>query len=142
MVLVSKGDKMTLGTLGAVIKYALKLESSLKSMYETALNSESDSIENSFIESKLTQCLNNIKRLKRMQRENTTEMILEPIKDFQEGPFNEILELSEKKDCSKQGIILIESKLASFYNMASEKVSFLGEVSYILEQLAEKHSQN
>lgn len=142
MVLVSKGDKMTLGTLGAVIKYALKLESSIKSMYETALNSESDSIESSFIQSKLALCLKNIKRLKRMQRENTTEMILEPIKDFQENSFNEIMELSENIDFSKQGIIEIESRLASFYNIASEKVSFLGEVSYILEQLAEKHSQN
>ena len=77
-----------------------------------------------------------------MQRENTTEMILEPIKDFQEESFNEIMELSENIDFSKQGIIEIESRLASFYNIASEKVSFLGEVSYILEQLAEKHSQN
>ncbi|MCE7741114.1 MAG: hypothetical protein GOP50_01525 [Candidatus Heimdallarchaeota archaeon] len=131
---------MTLGTLGAVIKYALKLEAAVISLYEKALETANVKEDNATITSKVSQGQKNIKKLKKLQRENTTEMILEPIKDFHKDSFEEILQTDlETFNFERSGEI--ENKIALFYEEAASKVSFIQEASYIFQQLALKHSE-
>jgi hypothetical protein len=130
---------MTLDTLGAVIKYALKLENAIKIQYEYAIENNIEKEFSSTFESKVSQSLKNIKKLKKVQRENTTEMILEPIRDFDEKPFEDIFQLDSKM-ISIEKLNENEYQAISFYEAAAKKVSFIREVSYIFEQLSLKHS--
>jgi hypothetical protein len=85
-----------------------------------------------------------VKRLKRVRRENTTEMILEPIKDFNSEDYSiddvEIKTFSEVN--IHQSMNEIETVFINFYLKAAEKVVFLSEVSTFLEGLAKKHQEN
>ncbi|GAF90289.1 unnamed protein product, partial [marine sediment metagenome] len=85
-----------------------------------------------------------LKRLKRVRHENTTEMILEPIKDFNSNDY--LLEERDQQVYSEENIVQtmkdIETVIRDFYFIAAEKVNFITEVSSFLEKLAEKHQEN
>ncbi len=122
MVLEEFGEIMNLGTLGAILKFAIELESNVLDLY----TAEEDITH----ETKITEFRKRIKKLKRLRRENTTEMILEPIVDF---------EISEYKINEEDSIVLSENKLARFYETAAMKVDFIAEVSNVLKQFHEQH---
>ncbi len=124
---------MNLATLGAVLKFALKLETEARDFYENNANFTS-------FKSLLIQYEKRIKKLKRIRRENTTEMILEPIENFVSEPY-EITILIEDNKTENTGKI-IEKTLERFYSDSAEKVSFLSEVTYKFEEIALEHKNN
>ncbi len=130
---------MTLATLGSVIKFALKIETTIKELYQIATENEEEKEFKETCQTKINQSLKNIKKLKKIQRENTTEMILEPIEDFKQEPYREIFDLdSDKITLAK--LNELEFSIIQFYKEAAKKVSFIREVAYIFEQLSLKHS--
>jgi len=83
----------------------------------------------------------NEKELLRARRENVTEMILEPIQDFDSRAF-----LSDRKevpaDAALAAAVALESKAVGFYARASEKMRALPEVSRLLARLGRIRSAN
>ncbi len=134
---------MSLETLGATIKFALNQEEVLLEFVQTMqknINNEN----NNEVFSKLFQLsAKNLKRLKRIRRENTTEMILEPIEGLEKSRYifvkEEINEIDELEVINSLKNYL--TKIMSFYSDSAEKISFIGEVSYVFEQFKEKYQE-
>ena len=134
---------MSLETLGATIKFALNQETFLLEFFQSMqMNNKNENLNEVF--DKLAQLsTKNLKRLKRIRRENTTEMILEPITGLEKSKFifveediNEIGEL-EIVNLMKENL----SKIILFYTESAEKISFIGEVSYVFEQFKERYQE-
>ncbi len=115
---------MKLGTLGAILKFAIELESRSLKLYQQTVDISTDKT--------VLDYQKRIKKLKRLRRENTTEMILEPIDDFESTTF----EINEG-DTVKSSI----NKIAEFYEVASQKTEFVIEVSLVLQQFGKKFTQ-
>jgi len=135
---------LSLGTLGAVIKFSIKLETEAVGFYEKAAERTEDVQMKNIIEAIIKQSKKNIKKLQRVRRENTTEMILEPIKDLTSDQYNQIKMTLEvwTKDKIFENAQKIEENIKCFFKDASGKVGFLVEVEYIFEQLATIHEEN
>jgi len=125
---------LNLGTLGAIFKFSLEIENKALAFYEEYIELEN-------FGDIVVQYRKRIKRLKRIQRENTTEMILEPIEDFKGLLFDFSSEGKEFKDV--ESVISfaksMEEKIKIFYFQASEKVTFLKEVAYIFKEFSKEH---
>jgi len=123
-------------TFGAVLKFALKIEKQALEFYYNNINNE-------LFKSLVPQYEIRIKKLKRIRRENTTEMILEPIHGFESSPF-EIegfikTQLEERiENTGKE----VEKIISVFYNEAAKKIVFLNEVSNLFEEIAFDHERN
>ncbi len=134
---------MFLETLGATIKFALNQETVLLDFFQSMqINSKNENLKK-IIDRLYQLSTRNLKRLKRIRRENTTEMILEPIKGLEKSKFtfdkvvvNEISEL-EVVNCLKNYL----TRIILFYSESAEKISFIGEVSYVFEQFKEKYQE-
>lgn len=128
---------MSLSTLGAVLKFALELETTARDFYEKNVSIYS-------FKNLLLQYDKRIKKIKKIRRENTTEMILEPIIDFYSESFEFTFLKVEKTDENKIEYIgrMIEETLKKYYEEAAKKISFLNEVSYKFDELALEHKNN
>jgi rubrerythrin len=83
----------------------------------------------------------NVKSVQRTRRENVTEMILEPIRDFTRAPYCE--------ECARAGGMSVEDALATarrltdraerYYTAAAAKIKAQPEVSRALKALGKKH---
>jgi hypothetical protein len=121
---------MNLTTLGAIIKFAVKLEEIIKDFY---VKTDDEKLKDLIV-----QYEKRIKKLKRIRRENTTEMILEPIQDFDSEPFE--IELTD--DFINIISPDVEKMMFKFYSLAAEKVAFLSEVAHQFENMANDHQRN
>ncbi len=75
-----------------------------------------------------------VRTLKRLQRENTTEMILEPITGFSSNAYEiDENEISETEEVSMDRLTEIVERLATFYQDAALKTQFLPEVADVFE---------
>jgi len=117
---------MNLATFGAVMKFAISAENKVLEYYKTQNEEKHKSL--------VKQYEKRIKRLERLSRENTTEMILEPIKDFNTEEYEFNVDIDTISD--------IETKMANFYKKAAIKVHFLDEVAEFFEDFVEEHGEN
>lgn len=135
---------MTLGTFGAVLKFAIELEAIITAFYETAATITQNQTLRSNFEGFIIQGQKSILLLMRVRRENTTEMILEPISGLNSQKYQLLTECPQ--GCSDSQLIQIarenEEKVYAFYTEAAEKVGFLIEAADIFERLAETHQSN
>lgn len=135
---------MALGTFGGVLKFALDLEATATAFYETATTITTNQELKSLFEALVIKGQKRIEMLMRVRRENTTEMILEPIHGLEGQKYRPDTECP--KDCSNSDLLKLattmENKITDFFLHAAEKVSFLSEVAYIFEDLAEEHNEN
>ena len=134
---------MSLETLGATIKFALNQETILLEFFQSIHQKNKNKDLDETIDKLAQLSAKNLKRLKRIRRENTTEMILEPIKGlekskfiFQQENINEIGELEVVNNLKNY-----LTKIILFYSVSAERISFIGEVSYIFEQFKEKYQE-
>lgn len=134
---------MDLSTTGAILTYALQLENQIKSFYE--------SIQYKLVGSnkEILETLQNTQRkrihiLKRLRRENVTEMILEHIHNFHSENYTLNLEVSdiENEDALVVALRHIHNILYSFFLEAAKKTSFLPNVSLTLKREAESVLNN
>ena len=136
--------KLDLGTFGAVMKFAMELESKSLSFYEGAVEKAAGDELRSLLSLIKEKCDKRIATLERVRRENVTEMILEPITGLDSGSYKPVTSIPDSPDDKAlQGIALeIEKSLHSFYVEAGAKIDFLSEVAYSFEILAEANEES
>ena len=84
----------------------------------------------------------NVKSVQRTRRENVTEMILEPIKDFIRAPFCEEcvgadeMIAAEALDAARR----LEERAVRYYTEAAVKIKAQPEVARALKLIGKKHS--
>lgn len=135
---------MSLGTFGVVLKFAIDLEAISAAFYETASTMTQNQEIKSFFEIFIVRGQKRIQTLMRVRRENTTEMILEPISGLESEKYRPKTECPA--GCPDDQLLKLatamEQKIHEFYSDAAEKVSFLSEVANIFERFAEENLQN
>lgn len=131
---------MDLGTTGAILTFALELEKGIDEFYSKYVPEVSNaSLKQAFEEMQKAQRKRE-RILSRFRRENVTEMILEPIHGFESGEFEIVISSDDPQDdsCLRASAIKIEGNLQSFFMKASEKTTFLPEVSDEFKRLSDK----
>jgi rubrerythrin len=132
---------MDLGTFGAILKFAIDTESKAGEFYTSLGSMEIGQNLARLSEDFAHRSQIRIKTLERIRRENTTEMILEPIVGLDSEKYTPITLVPEgaTEAIIKEIAQDIERALYNFYKTAAEKVEFLSEVAYAFELLAEKN---
>ena len=84
----------------------------------------------------------NLKTVQRTRRENVTEMILEPIKDFVRAPYCEVCQAAP--GMTGQDALTaanrLEDRAVRYYTEAAVKIKALPEVARALKLLGKKHN--
>jgi hypothetical protein len=134
---------MELGTFGAIMKFALATEDAVRAFYDSAAESAKDPRLVSLFRELSTRGLRRTETLMRIRRENTTEMILEPIAGLDSASYELVVSLPDNVDdlSLRELAISMESRLHQFYMDAADKIDFLSEAAYLLELLAEKNEE-
>jgi hypothetical protein len=137
-------NPLVLGTFGAVLSFALELEAAVTAFYKSAISSGANP--------KLKQLANEytqrgdkrVQLLLRLRRENTTEMLLEPITGLDGNQFRPQTKIA--KGTSEPGLtklaVAMEERAQAFYAAAVEKTNFLSEAAAAFERLADEHGEN
>ncbi len=134
---------MELGTFGAIIKFALDIETKIGNFYQTASDIAKDAELVSIFADLVVRGQKRKKTLERVRRENVTEMILEPIIGFDSDSYSIVTEISKSvnDDNLRTLAMNIETMLQKFYTTAAVKTDFLIEAAYAFELLAEKNEE-
>jgi len=84
----------------------------------------------------------NVKIAQRTRRENVTEMILEPIKDFARTPFMIVRGDGSAMDAAEALATArrLEERAENYYKEAAEKIKTQPEVSRALKTMGKKHA--
>jgi rubrerythrin len=132
-----------LTTFGAVLKFALDIETEVSSFYESAIGVATDPDLEKLLESLFNRGLKRIKTLMRVRRENVTEMILEPIAGLDSEVHKPVTVIPEGADDGvvRETAAALETKLHEFYMHAAAKIDFLSEAAYAFELLADANSE-
>jgi len=132
---------MPLENFGSILNFAEQLEKQDQDFFAAAAeNPECADFKEIFTQFAVDSG-KNIKTVQRTRRENVTEMILEPIRDFVRAPYCE--------ECAEAGSMSAEAALATanrlvdraqrYYTEAAEKIKALPEVARALKTIAKKH---
>ncbi len=134
---------MELGTFGAIIKFALDIETKVGNFYESASDIVKDAELVSIFADLVVRGQKRKKTLERVRRENVTEMILEPILEFDSESYSIDIEISESANNDNLRTLAtnIETTLQKFYTTAAVKTDFLIEAAYAFELLSEKNEE-
>jgi len=133
---------MPLENFGSVLNFAEELETQDQEFYEAVAGNPACSDHKQLFEQFAANAKKNVKTVQRTRRENVTEMILEPIKDFVRAPYCEV--------CLAAPSMTVEDALASakrlearavrYYTEAAAKIKALPEVARALKLLGKKHN--
>ena len=134
---------LDLGTFGAIMKFALEIESKVSDFYKEACERAKNDALAGLLKDLVTRGQKRIKTLERVRRENVTEMILEPIEGLDSDSFGIETVVSQDIDEAtiKTMAYIIETTLQEFYTSAARKIDFLPEAEYAFELLAEKNEE-
>lgn len=132
---------MNLGTFGAILKFALDTENDVGEFYSSVRTMEINQNLAKLVSDLAQRSQTRIKTLERIRRENTTEMILEPITGLDSDRYMPMTQIPSDatEALVKEAVFNIERALQTFYRTAAGKVGFLSEVAYAFELLAEKN---
>ena len=134
---------MPLISFGAILTFAESIEEENKSYYQKALEALPDGDVRSFFEGVAKDKEKQINLVQRIRRENVSEMILEPIKDFTRQAFlidADVLPVGEPGDVV-QTAAKLEDRNLRYYTEAAKKIKALPEVATALKQLAKKQKK-
>ena len=132
---------MPLENFGSILNFAEELEKQDREFFSAAANNPACESYRRIFEQFATDAGKNIKIVLRTRRENVTEMILEPIRDFTRAPYCE--------ECATADRMALDEALATanrlvdrahrYYSEAAVKIKALPEVARALKILAKKH---
>ena len=88
---------MPLISFGSILSFAEELEKQDEAFYAAAAANPAFAELKDLFNQFLKDTRKNIKNVQRARRENVTEMILEPVKDFTRAPFCEEIDPAEAK---------------------------------------------
>ena len=132
---------MPLENFGSILNFAEEIENQDKAFYSAAAGNPACSEYQDLFEQFASDAGKNIKSIQRTRRENVTEMILEPIKDFIRAPFCEECEGAATMEAAEvlSSAKTLEGRAERYYTEAAVKIKALPEVSRALKVLAKKH---
>ena len=132
---------MPLENFGSILNFAEELEKQDRDFFAAAADNPACEPYREIFEQFAMDAGKNVKIVLRTRRENVTEMILEPIRDFTRAPYCE--------ECAAADSMTLEEALATanrlidraerYYNEAAAKIKALPEVARALKILAKKH---
>ncbi|UCF93084.1 MAG: hypothetical protein JSW39_02700 [Desulfobacterales bacterium] len=133
---------MPLENFGSILNFAEELESQDEAFYTSLTGNPACAQHKELFEQFAADGRKNIKTVQRTRRENVTEMILEPIKDFTRGPFCEecrgadTVSAAEALDAARK----LEERSERYYTTAALKIKALPEVSRALKTIGKNHT--
>jgi rubrerythrin len=134
---------MPLTNFGAILNFAETVEREDMEFYRQASSIESVAPYRVLFEMFVGEGKKNISLVQRTRRENVTEMILEPIRDFVREGYLEAVGEAQSMDLT--GILaaadMLENRAIRYYKDAAEKIHALPEVSRALKTLAKKRTK-
>ena len=131
---------MLLENFGSILNFAEELERQDQAFYSIVITNPSCAQHKDLFDQFAVDAKKNIKHVQRTRRENVTEMILEPIKNFTREPFCEACEgagsmtVGDALETAKR----LEQRAESYYLEAAGKIKALPEVARALKTLAKK----
>ena len=131
---------MPLENFGSILNFAEKLESQDREFYTSVAANPACSEHKEVFDQLAADANKNLKNVKRTRRENVTEMILEPIKDFVRAPYCEACEAADTMNATEalETARRLEERARRYYLEAAEKIKALPEVARALKTLAKK----
>ena len=134
---------MPLTNFGAILNFAETVEKEDLSFYNRAAALEAAESYRILLEMFAKEGKKNLSLVQRTRRENVTEMILEPIRDFQRGSYE--IDAPDTAAVDLAGLLdaamSIENRAIRYYAEAAGKIRALPEVSRTLKTLAKKRSK-
>ena len=132
---------MPLENFGSILNFAEELEKQDQAFFATAAGNPACAEYKEMFAQFASDAGKNIKAVERTRRENVTEMILEPIKNFTRAPYCE--------ECAEAGSMGVKDALATakrlvdraerYYTEAAEKIKAQPEVARALKTICKKH---
>ncbi len=132
---------MPLENFGSILNFAEKLEKQDQEFFSSLAGNPACAGHREIFEQFASDAGKNIKTVQRTRRENVTEMILEPIRDFTRAPYCE--------ECSEAGSMTLDDVRATanrlvdraerYYTEAAAKIKAQPEVSRTLKAICKKH---
>jgi rubrerythrin len=132
---------MPLENFGSILNFAEALEKQDQTFFATIAANPACAEYKEMFAQFASDAGKNIKAVERTRRENVTEMILEPIKNFTRAPYCE--------ECAEAGSMGVKDALATakrladraerYYTEAAEKIKAQPEVSRALKTIGKKH---
>ena len=131
---------MSLENFGSILNFAEELESQDQEFYNIVAANPSCGDYKALFEEFARDAGKNTKTVQRTRRENVTEMILEPIKDFKREPFCEECQGADALDAAGalEAANRLESRAQRYYAEAAVKIKALPEVARALKLLGKK----
>lgn len=128
---------MPLQNFGSILNFAEELESLDRQFYETAAGNPACEAYRQLLAQLGSDAARSVKTVQRIRRENVTEMILEPIKDFTRASFCEACEGAATNGAAEVLATArrLEARAERYYAEAAEKIKALTEVSRALKTL-------
>jgi rubrerythrin len=128
---------MPLENFGSVLNFAEELESQDQQFYEAAAANPACGAHAKLFTELAAEAAKNAKTVQRVRRENVTEMILEPIRDFTRAPFCEACEGAAVQGAAEVTATArrLEERADRYYTVAAEKIKALPEVARALKGL-------
>jgi len=135
---------MPLENFGSILNFAEELESQDQEFYEAVAGNPACSDHKQMFEQFAANAKKNLKNVQRTRRENVTEMILEPIKDFVRAPFCEVCQAAPGMTAEDALATAdrLEDRAVRYYTEAAVKIKALPEVARALKLLGKKHKSH
>jgi rubrerythrin len=134
---------MPLTNFGSILNFAETLESEDLEIYTKLASHDACKDIREMLGKFIRDIKKNVQAVQRTRRENVTEMILEPIKDFTRAPFQEAVNDDELEDVDASRALSIvkrrEQNAERYYSAAALKIKALPEVSRALKIIGKKH---
>jgi rubrerythrin len=135
---------MPLENFGSILNFAAELEKQDRDFFAAAAGNSACAPYREVFEQFAADAAKHIKTVLRTRRENVTEMILEPIRDFTRGPYCEECAAAERMTLEET--LVTANRLADraerYYSEAAMKMKALPEVARALKNLAKKHKKH
>jgi rubrerythrin len=130
---------MPLTNFGAVLTFAEQLEQEDMAFYSKAAAAAGSTPLAELFANLAKENKKNVALVQRTRRENVTEMILEPIRDFSRAPYE--LKIEDLAGPDSAAATSLENRAIGYYRDAAEKMRALPEVARALKMLAKKRGK-
>ena len=135
---------MPLTNFGSILNFAETLETEDAALYAKLAEHDGCADIKEILEQFIRDNKKNIQTAQRTRRENVTEMILEPIRDFTRAPYQDVVAENELENLDAERALIISKRREQiaerYYAEAAQKIKALPEVSRALKTIGKKHT--
>jgi rubrerythrin len=139
-----KESDMPLTNFGSILNFAETLEKEDTALYTRLAAHDACADIKEMLELFIRDNKKNIQNVQRTRRENVTEMILEPVKDFTRAPYQDAVADADLENLDAARALSIvkrrEQNAERYYSDAALKIKALSEVSRALKTIGKKHT--